>query len=348
MEELKIEYIEIEKLNHFNNNSKIHTKEQIEHIANSIKEFGFNDPLGIAGENNIVLEGNGRVEAAKMLGLKELPCVRLDHLTKEEQQAYVIAHNSLNLETGFDLKVLNKELEKLKNFNFENLGLEKQLLSLQKIDDEFYENFLKEETKKLVRNEFIFCGCYDLPLIRKQEIDFSKIKLMSYSNTKYQDKRNISKTIHFFIHDYRFECVYSNPMIAVEKLKQYYALCSPDFSLYTDMPILLQMYSTFKSRWCGAYWQSLGLKVIPTISWSDERSFDFCFDGIEKGSVVAISTHGNKKCKEEFMLGYNKMLEKLSPSVIICYGKPFPEMNNDPIIVFPYNRHEHCEAKYGN
>lgn len=84
MEDLKIEYIEIQKLNHYGNNSKIHTKEQIEHIANSIREFGFNDPLGIAGKDNIVLEGNGRVEAAKLLGIEKLPCVRLDHLTKEE------------------------------------------------------------------------------------------------------------------------------------------------------------------------------------------------------------------------------------------------------------------------
>ena len=160
--------------------------------------------------------------------------------------------------------------------------------------------------------------------------------------------RNKHKTIHFFIYDYKFDCIYENAEYSVEKIKQYYALCSPDFSLYTDMPILLQMHNTFKNRWCGAYWQSLGLKVIPTISWSDERSFDFCFDGIEKGSVVAISTHGNKKCKEDFMLGYTKMLEKLSPSAIICYGKPFPEMQNDPLIVFPYNRHEHSEAKYGN
>ena len=111
MQNLKIEYIEVEKLNHFASNSKIHTKGQIEHIANSIKEFGFNDPLGIAGSDNIVLEGNGCVEAAKLLGLKKLACVRLDHLTKEEQQAYVIAHNATNLETGFDEKVLLKELD---------------------------------------------------------------------------------------------------------------------------------------------------------------------------------------------------------------------------------------------
>ncbi len=342
MEDLKIEYIEIEKLNHYANNSKIHTKEQIEHIANSIQEFGFNDPLGIAGEDNIVLEGNGRVEAAKKLGLRTLPCVRLDHLSKEEQEAYVIAHNATNLETGFDLDILNKELKHLKNFKFQDLGLEKQLLNLQRIDDEFYKAFIKEETKKLVRNEFITSGIYDLPIIKKQEIDLNKVKLMSYSNTKYQDNRNKLKTIHFFIHDYRFEYLYSNPMFVAEKLKQYYCLLSPDFSLYTDMPLLLQMYNTFKNRWCGAYWQSLGLKVIPTISWSEERSFDFCFDGIEKGSVVAISTHGNNKSKEKFLKGYNKMLEKIEPSAIICYGKPFSEMTKDNLIVFPY---KHCEGK---
>ncbi len=124
MEELKIEYIEIEKLNHYENNSKIHTKEQIEHIANSIKEFGFNDPLGIAGEDNIVLEGNGRVEAARLLGMEKLPCVRLDHLTKEEQQAYVIAHNSLNLETGFDDGILFQELKRLQEFDFTDFGID--------------------------------------------------------------------------------------------------------------------------------------------------------------------------------------------------------------------------------
>ena len=70
MQDLKIEYIEIDELTHYANNSKIHTKEQIEHIANSIQEFGFNDPLGIAGEENIILEGNGRVEAAKKIRVK--------------------------------------------------------------------------------------------------------------------------------------------------------------------------------------------------------------------------------------------------------------------------------------
>ncbi len=349
MEKLKIEYIEVKKLNHYAGNSKIHTQQQIEHIANSIKEFGFNDPLGVAGNENIVLEGNGRVEAAKLLGIEKLPCVRLDHLTKQEQKAYVIAHNSLNLETGFDDKKLQLELKELQStYDFTLLGFKREeLLKLNNINDEFYKQLLAVQTKKLVRNGLEMVGKYDIPIIHNSDIELSKIKLFSYGNTKYCDVKNMHKTIHFFIHDYKFECVYENAEYSLEKLKQYYAVCSPDFSLYMDMPLLLQMYNTFKNRWCGAYWQSKGLNVIPTISWSDEKSFEFCFDGIEKNSVVAVSVHGNHKCKDEFLLGYKKMLEVINPRAIICYGKPFPEMKSDPLIVFPYNHYEHGEAKYG-
>lgn len=124
MDELKIEYIEIDKLTPYRDNTKIHTAKQIEHIANSINKFGFNDPLGIYGKDNIVLEGNGRIEAAKRLKMRELPCVRLDHLTAKEMQAYVIAHNSLNLETGFDDGALYSELKKLQEYNFSDFGLD--------------------------------------------------------------------------------------------------------------------------------------------------------------------------------------------------------------------------------
>jgi len=134
MKDLIIEYIEIDKLTPFKNNSKIHTKQQIRQIANSVEKFGFNDPLGICGAENIVLEGNGRIEAAKLLKMEKLPCVRLDHLNETEQRAYVIAHNALNLETGFDEAALFSELKKLQNdFDMNGLGVDtdKYLLKLE-------------------------------------------------------------------------------------------------------------------------------------------------------------------------------------------------------------------------
>lgn len=94
--------------------------------------------------------------------------------------------------------------------------------------------------------------------------------------------------VHFFTYDWLFDKVYEKAAGCAEKLKQYYALLSPDFSMFTDMPKALQIYSVFKNRWCGAYWQSLGSRVIPTISWGDESSFDFCFDGVEEGATVAV------------------------------------------------------------
>lgn len=137
---MQIEYIKIENLRHFNRNSKIHTPEQISHIANSINKFGFNDPIGIAGTDNVVLEGNGRIEAAKSLDMTTLPCIRLDHLSKEEQDAYVIAHNAVNLETGFDDGVLYEELKKLQSFDFKDFGIDA---------DKFLQSFVRVQKRVL-------------------------------------------------------------------------------------------------------------------------------------------------------------------------------------------------------
>ncbi len=79
--------------------------------------------------------------------------------------------------------------------------------------------------------------------------------------------------------------------------------------------------------------QQQGIKVISTVRWGDLTSFNFCFDGIEKGSIVAVSTIGVKKQKSHFMLGYNEMLSRIKPSKIICCGKPFDEMKGDIIEV---------------
>ena len=102
-------------------------------------------------------------------------------------------------------------------------------------------------------------------------------------------------------------------------------------------------YNVFRNRWCGAYWASKGLRVIPTVNWGDESTFDFCFEGIEKGSVVAVSTYmaseHDNRCdqKEWFMAGYNEMLRRIDPEKIICYNTPFPEMQGN-IIHVDYER----------
>ena len=180
-----------------------------------------------------------------------------------------------------------------------------------------------------MRNEFKTVGKYQIPLICKQDIDLDTISLISFSDIKQDDKENAYKTVHFFTCDWMFDKVYEKAADCAEKLKQYYALLSPDFSMFTDMPRALQIYSVFKNRWCGAYWQSLGLRVIPTINWGDESSFDFCFDGVEEGATVAVCTYYRENCEEEFMLGYNRMMEVIKPQSILCYDEPFPSMKGN-------------------
>lgn len=202
-----------------------------------------------------------------------------------------------------------------------------------------YEIDKEKKKQKLVRNEFMSknkcIGKFEFPIIKKQDIDIEKIEFISFNDTKLNDDKNKHKTVHFFTYDWLFEKVYEDAEKQLEKLRQYRYLLSPDFSIFTNMPLALQIESIFKNRWCGAYWQSKGLKVIPTVSWGDEKSFDFCFDGIEKGSVVAVCTYYRENCEREFMLGYNEMLKRIKPSKIICYDEPFKAMTGDVIEFLP-------------
>lgn len=203
-----------------------------------------------------------------------------------------------------------------------------------------YQNEKREKKAKLVRGGFQSDGRYGIPLIKKQDIDVSKIELWGYTKAKANDKKNEHKTIHFYTYDWLFESVFTKPEVAMEKLDQYYALLTPDFSTYKDMPLAVQMWSVFKSRWCGAYWQKQGMRVIPTVTWGTPSSLDFCFDGIECGSVVAVSTYAKENNERGFMVGYNKMLEVLKPSAIICYGDPFPAMSGNIKVISPFNHQE--------
>ncbi len=185
-----------------------------------------------------------------------------------------------------------------------------------------------------LRNEFETVGKWQLPLIRKQKLNLSDIQLIAISDTKYNDSEaNRKKGVHFFVDDYKFEIAYKNPEKALARISQYAFACTPDYSLYTNMNYWRQLESVAHSRWCGAFWQDQGVITVPTISWSTPNSYDFCFDGVEQGSVVAIGMIGCKRSKIEFLNGYKVMLRIIKPSEIICFGKPFDEMEGNLIVV---------------
>lgn len=146
--------------------------------------------------------------------------------------------------------------------------------------------------------------------------------------------------IHFFLGDYLFERTWNRLIQTAEFLDQYKLVLSPDFSLYTDMPKALQLFNHYKKMYVSKFWQDMGIKVVPVACWSDESSFDFCFEGMPKDSLIAVSSVGvmnSKECKHAFELGYNKMLEVLEPKQILWYGKEHECIDNSipHIIVKP-------------
>ena len=111
MQELNIKYMNIRDLKPYKKNAKKHNKEQVEQIANSIKEFGFTQPV-IIDKNNEVVAGHGRILGAKKAGLKQVPTVCLEELTEEQIKAYRLVDNKLN-ESEWDNDLLNTELSEL-------------------------------------------------------------------------------------------------------------------------------------------------------------------------------------------------------------------------------------------
>lgn len=113
MNKLQIVYLSPDELTPYENNTRKHALDDIEGIKKSILDTGFNDPIGIWGENNLIVEGHGRQIAAKELHLDKVPCIRLDHLTDKQRREYAIRHNRSAELSAWDFETLEEELARL-------------------------------------------------------------------------------------------------------------------------------------------------------------------------------------------------------------------------------------------
>ena len=141
---MQIEQIDVGDLIPYINNSRTHSDEQVMQVASSMKEFGFTNPILIDGDGGIIA-GHGRLMAAKKIGLNEVPCIRLGHLSEAQRKAYVIADNQLALNSGWDLDVLKVEMERLGELNFD--------VELLGFDDDFLSSLLEEEPSEGLTDE---------------------------------------------------------------------------------------------------------------------------------------------------------------------------------------------------
>ena len=143
------------------NNAKDHPDWQVEQIKASIQQFGNLDPIGVWGDNNMIVEGHGRYEALKDLGYTEAECIRLDWLTDEERRAYALAHNKLTMNSGFDLDELNFNLGQITEIDMSMFGFD--LLEAFEADNEVFEDELPDEVEpRCKRNDLWILGGHRL------------------------------------------------------------------------------------------------------------------------------------------------------------------------------------------
>ena len=129
---LQVEYVPIGTIKPYKRNAKLHPQEQIEQIKNSMKEFGNIDPIGVWHDE--IVEGHGRYEALKQMGVKEIPIIRLDDLTDEQRKAYALVHNKLTMNSDFDVALLDTELAEIETIDMTLLGFDEPEQTEQKIN----------------------------------------------------------------------------------------------------------------------------------------------------------------------------------------------------------------------
>ena len=172
-------------------------------------------------------------------------------------------------------------------------------------------------------------GPFDFPEMSPVHVDITDTEVIGF-NYAIGCKHPEDKICHFYLDDYQFERVWNDPDRYVPILRRFKAVLAPDFSMYSDFPKAVQIFNNYRKQWCAAYWQEHGVTVIPTIGWSTPDSFEWCFEGVPKHSLVCISTVGgfgnHENSKDAWLAGYEKCLEVLDPSDILLFGKDYPEV----------------------
>lgn len=289
----------------------------VKYVAESIKQFGFKVPI-VIDKDNVIVCGHTRYKACQKLNIDEVPCVVADDLTEEQIKAYRLADNKVSEKAEWDFDLLDAEIEEILNFDMQDFGFEFEEVTEPKPKKN--ERLRTDEAYNLPycdldRTE----GFYQMPIIEPEDHIPNGLMGFNYALTS-QDKTN---GVHFYLDDYQFERIWNDPYKYISILSEYDCVLTPDFSLYLDMPISMKIWNIFRSRLIGQMMQDSGLIVIPTVSWAETATFDFCFDGLPENSVLSISTIGVKQDETAFEIwkaGTEELIKRKKPKTLLVYG----------------------------
>lgn len=171
-------------------------------------------------------------------------------------------------------------------------------------------------------NKFLFPGGgYGIPEIAPEIYTECEWIGFNYAASRKIGRGNMG--IHFYLDDYQFLRLWNMPDYYLPMLQQFKYVLSPDFSIYADFPFAVQIFNHYRKHWIAAYLQLHGVKVIPSIAWSDESSYEWCFEGEPTYGTVSVSSVGtqlNKLSKRLFAEGYQEMMRRLKPEKILFFG----------------------------
>lgn len=174
-----------------------------------------------------------------------------------------------------------------------------------------------------------------VPHLKKADfssVKWNKIGFASFANLAAVKKKETTILLHFQ-YDYTMTRIYDDVFAYARKFDGFLAVTTPDYSAYTNMEPYVVEENVSHGLWVGAWFQYLGVNVIPTVTWADERTYSFCFSHIEKGSVVAISTIGISGCEAQFIQGFKEMKRKIDPPLMLVRGKPIKGMDGNFIFI---------------
>ena len=165
-----------------------------------------------------------------------------------------------------------------------------------------------------------FASELEIPII--EPVDIIPERLIPFSAAI--SSNEFDSWVHFYEDDVNFERIWNNPNKYLPILMRFNGVILPDFSVYRDMPLVMQYWNIYRSRAIGHWLQENGIHVIPNIRFGDERTYQVCCAGISRGSVIAIGSHGCIKIISErqlFAEGLAYIVNCLKPKSIVVYGK---------------------------
>ena len=326
MDDIQIQMLSIADITPYENNPR-RNDDAVNYVAESIKQFGFKQPI-VIDRNNVIVAGHTRYKAAKKLRKRLVPCVIADDLTDEQVKAYRLADNKVAELAEWDFDILDSELESILDIDMSDFGFEFD--DMDDEDNDFIEEYDLPEEKENERlrtdeayNLRLFdpercVGKYQMPILKPCYKIPSKMMGFNYA----MSSNEYDATIHFYLDDYQFERVWNRPVKYIEILSKFDAVLTPTYSLYLDMAEPLKIYNTFRARLLGQAMQDYGMEVIPLVYWADEASFDYCFDGLPDDSVLSTLTLGTKDPEVwvHWKRGMDELIKRKKPRTILLYG----------------------------